>query len=640
MSLKIQIVENGLSLQEAQTLRFAACEIKAYITKVFADFDVCLSLGIGLSKELPEVEDPMLDDAIVIDTKESSGVITGTNARSVLIAAYRYLRELGFGFVRPGKDGEIYPETLTNKPIYIREKAAYRQRMVCLEGSASFECVLDMVDWLPKVAMNGYFTQFFTPLIFFKRWYHHGGYEFTNPCLPQEEITKEEVDRFKQKLMGEMEKRSLLHMDVGHAWTCEAFSMPAFGWEQVKDEEIPQDAQQYFALVDGKRQLNNKIPMNTQLCYGNPEVRRRLVDLVVEHCKKNKQMQYVSVWLADGSNVHCECDLCKNSRPADLYVRLLNEIDERLTAENINTKCSFCVYTDILWPPVEETLRNPGRFSLMFCPITRTYSQAMSSGAGKEIPDYVRNRLQFPTAVEDLLDHLAAWRKVFPGEVVVFDYYFQWDCYKDLGATETARVIHQDIRNYRDMDFKGLISCQGQRVFSPTALGMNVMARTLWDRDCDFEQVQEEVLRQEYGKDFGLARDFLQDLSIYSLPEVTRLEKPVSDPRNEEFYCKGIARVQAFLPVIEEHLKTATGVEQTSWRYLKFHTQLSCLVMQAFLNINRGAEPVDQWPVIEAFVNEKEWEMREYFDVFEFKYVYGRLFPKIKDMQKTLIIGI
>jgi hypothetical protein len=477
-------------------------------------------------------------------------------------------------------------------------------------------------------------------MIFFKRWYQHGGYEFSNPCLESRDITPGEVDGIKATLVEEIKKRNLLYMDVGHAWTCVAFDMPALGWEQVSDDEIPEGVEKYFALVDGKRELNNKIPMNTQLCYGNPEVVDKIVDLVIDYCKKNAHVQYVSFWLADGANVHCECDLCKDTRPSDFYIQIMNQIDARLTAEGLSTKCSFCVYTDLLWPPAKEKLNNPDRFTLMYCPISRTYSKAMAPGGDGNISDYVRNRLEFPTLVEDLQNHLEAWRKVYDGEVMVYDYYFQWDCYKDLGATETARVIHQDIRNYPDMKFSGLVSCQGQRVFSPTSFGMNMMARTLWNRDCDFDQVRDEVLKNEFGADFTLVKDYLQDLSIYSLPEVTRMEKPLVTEENAQMYRKGLRRVEEFMPVIDAHLAAATGVEQTSWRYLKFHSELSCLLMQAFLNITQGAEPVDQWPVIEAFVNEKEWEMREYFDVFEFKYVYGRLFPKIKDMQKTLIIGI
>ena len=105
-------------------------------------------------------------------------------------------------------------------------------------------------------------------------------------------------------------------------------------------------------------------------------------------------------------------------------------------------------------------------------------------------------------------------------------------------------------------------------------------------------------------------------------------------------YEKGLARARAFCRVIEDHLADTKGCEAVSWQYLKFHTELSILLMSAFAEMSKGADPEPMWQPIEDFVNRHEWETRKYFDVFEFKYTYGRLFPKIKSAQQELIIGI
>ena len=116
MSWKLGVLLSGVSEKEQNTLVFAAQELKKYLSKVTDEsIMICESdsaeksgirIGINLSPEIPEVSDPRIDDAIMVDVMNREGVITGSNARSVLIAVYRYLREIGFCFIRPGKSGE------------------------------------------------------------------------------------------------------------------------------------------------------------------------------------------------------------------------------------------------------------------------------------------------------------------------------------------------------------------------------------------------------------------------------------------------------------------------------------------------------------------------------------------------------
>ena len=126
----------------------------------------------AFSELVPAVPDPEADDAVYVRMENGSGIITGSNRRSVLIAVYRCLREMGWGFVRPGRDQERIPAAdPMARTVHVAEAASYRHRAVCIEGSCSYEHVLDMVDWLPKAAMNGYFFQFDLPYTFFHNWY-------------------------------------------------------------------------------------------------------------------------------------------------------------------------------------------------------------------------------------------------------------------------------------------------------------------------------------------------------------------------------------------------------------------------------------------------------------------------------------
>lgn len=652
---KIKVITEGVDTKACQTLCFAANELKKYLGQAteeaiiiadgIAEEEGAILLGIGLRDELPTVKDPTQDDAIIIDVKGRTGVITGVNARSVLIGTYRYLTELGYSFVRPGKNGEKAPGELKALDVYVNEEASYRFRTVCIEGSCTYESIADMIDWLPKVGMNGYYTQFFTPMIFFQRWYAHKGYEFVNPYLKGEPLSVDDVNGMMRMLEREVEKRSIVYHKVGHGWTCDPFGMTSLGWDPVAPESIPKEIEKYFAEVDGKREMVTTgnyayVPMIKQLCYGNPEVRDRMVSYFVDYCQRNRQIDHVCFAFADGSNAYCECELCRDTRPSDFLVMIINEIDRRLTELGLDTKIEFFMYVDTLWPPVKYKINNEDRLAMIFCPISRTYTDPFPTKSDSVMKEFELNKLKFPASVEELLAYYREWRKVFKGTAGVFDYYYMWDCYKDLGGTDRARVIMQDIKNYRELQLDGLISCQGQRVFCPTSLGMNVMARTLWDSTSDFDAVRDDVLYAEYGEDYALVRDYLQDLSIYSIPEATRLEKPFA-PSNIESYEKGIARIKEFMPIIDEHIAKTEGCDNVSWKYLKFHSALAVMLLNAFIEICKGADPVSLWAPIEDFVSKNEWDTREYFDVFEFKFTYMRLvLSRIKKEDDELNIGV
>ncbi|MBR2453189.1 MAG: hypothetical protein IKB32_03990, partial [Clostridia bacterium] len=139
-------------------------------------------LWVGLDGSVPASN----DDTILIDVKDGGGIVTGSNERSVLMAVYRLLFELGCRWVYPGKDGERIPTLRLEKEIinvHVNESPSYRHRGICIEGEVNCEHVHNTIDWLPKVGMNSYYIQFQTPSEFFKRWYNQAR-PSTIPAFP------------------------------------------------------------------------------------------------------------------------------------------------------------------------------------------------------------------------------------------------------------------------------------------------------------------------------------------------------------------------------------------------------------------------------------------------------------------------
>lgn len=631
-----------------KTISFASDELRKYIKLIDCDaeaaiinvdgYDTALSgaLWVGIdsafSEKLPEVECDELDDAILIDVADGRGVITGTNPRSVLIAVYRFLSEVGCAWVRPGKDGEIIPgKDLSQVSVKVCEKASYRHRALCIEGAVSFEHVMDTIDWLPKVGMNGYFNQFMVPYTFFDRWYRHRN----NPFLTPEPASVKEVAGMVRQHIQEIKKRGMLYHAAGHGWTCEPFGIEGNSWD-VKDYFISEEVKPLLALVNGKRELWGGVPLNTNLCYSNPKVRDTITSAIADYCENHPEVDYLHFWLADGFNNHCECENCKDTIPADYYVMMLNELDQKLTRKGIDTKIVFLIYVDLLWEPKTERINNPDRFVLMFAPITRTYSKAFGNvdpNAKVELKPYVRNKLVMPKSVEENLTRLGRWQQQFKGDSFDFDYHFMWDHYLDPGYYHIAHILCQDMKNLRKIGLNGMVSCQAQRVYFPTGLGMYVMAQTLWNEDVDFDSTVKKYLATAYGEDGKAVKNYLEKLSELFDPPYLRMEREVVNEASAMRYASIPEFVEDFKPVIDRNILSAACFNvRKSWEYLKYHAEV-CISLSKVLAAKASGDmdtAIKLWEDVKTYVQKNELELNRVLDVFEFIQVLTRSINRLK----------
>ncbi len=511
-----------------QTAKFAAAELSRLIFEMgnsapeiiydctYSPKNDGIYLGVfeNFSCIIPITKEPTaLDDEVYIDMNGTSGIIAGLCPRSMLIAVYRYATELGCRFLTVGKAGEKIPNIdIQTSKASVHEAPSYRHRGICIEGAVSVENVVEMIDFIPKIGMNSYFLQFRESHIFFDRWYSHT----FNPILEKKgSFTVDQAREAISVAAREMSKRGILYHAVGHGWTCEPFGVPGLGWDKWT-QPLPEEARDAFAMINGKRGLWENTPINTQACYSNANVRKKILENVCEYIEAHPTVDVLHFWLADGFGNHCECEGCKKHRPSDFYIMLLNELDEMLTERKLNTRIVFLIYVDLLWPPIEMTLNNPDRFIIMFAPITRSYRKSFRSDS--ELPpitDYVRNAgfEAMPTEVSLNVAYLKEWQKIFDGDGFDYDYHYMWAHIKDPGCVRLAKILHEDIQNLKNIGLNGFISCQLGRVMFPNALNLTVMGRTLWKRDTDFEEVCTEYFNDCYGDKGAQVLEYMKNLS-------------------------------------------------------------------------------------------------------------------------------
>ncbi|MBR4288844.1 MAG: DUF4838 domain-containing protein, partial [Clostridia bacterium] len=389
------------------TIDFAAEELKEYLRMMMPEGgDIAISYDpeakdgfrLGLLEDFGltfEGEDPVLDDVVHIDTDKKGGILAGSNPRSVLFAVYRFLRLNGCRWLYPGVDGEYIP-ICDVAPTKYHKMADHRFRGHCNEGAESQQCMLETIDFYAKQEINVYMIEFDNPFTYYDSYYSHVHNENNRPPEP---VTPENVKQWKRQCEAQIAKRGLMFHDMGHGWTAEPFGISSLeGWKPVKDDSFLTDEQRSFlAEMNGVRGLFRGVPLNTNLCMSNPKVRTMMAEYIANYAEAHQNVDYLHIWLADSANNHCECEECQKLRPSDFYLMMLNELDEILTAKNLDTRLVFIAYFDTLFAPLQEKIKNPKRFSLLYAPITRKYTESIDENSiFPEAKEYVRNHFEKP----------------------------------------------------------------------------------------------------------------------------------------------------------------------------------------------------------------------------------------------------
>ena len=167
------------------TVDFAAEELKKYLRMMMPDAGEIvvkyapeardgfrLGLMQDFSLDVSEAEDVKIDDIIHIDTDSEGGIIAGSNARSILLAVYKYLTLNGCRWLFPGIDGEFIP-VKDIEPTAFHKMADNRYRGWCNEGAEFQQCMIEAIDFAPKIGLNTFMLEFFNPTVYYSWYYNH-----------------------------------------------------------------------------------------------------------------------------------------------------------------------------------------------------------------------------------------------------------------------------------------------------------------------------------------------------------------------------------------------------------------------------------------------------------------------------------
>ena len=588
------------------TLEYAKSEFKKYYQLVTNEENAEIEL-ISLDSG-----DPFADE-IDVDIVEGKGFIKANNPRALLIGVYKFFYELGCRFLRPGKNGEILVRK-TKADCTVRK--SYRPenlfRGVCSEGAISEEHIIDMVEWLPKVGMNSYFTQFTDGHLFFEKWYKHKG----NSLLEGGEYSVAESIKHYAGAVEAIKKCGLIFQAVGHGWTTLPMGYITYGDTRSTDKDILPEHREFFAELNGVRgffQGNN--PGDTHLCYSNPTARDIITDAIVNYLKDHSEVDVLHFWLADGVNNHCECVECQKMLPSDWYVTMLNELDEKLTVAGIDTKIVFLIYCDLLFAPERVQLKHPERFLMMYAPIARNFFQPLYTeenfNAEKTAPSYVRNKNNHPSSPAEYLYYLEEWQKKIHTKGFVFDYHLMTFQYGgDPSFITISETLYTDMKNISKTGLNGNVSCQLQRVFTPTSLPVYAMAEMLFGSKRSFKEIENENYKGLFGRQWVKIRNILKKMQSFFLSETMTGRKSFSD---------GCEEVRAFSKDFKEKTKKLywTDGNETvalSLRIFKYFTEMMNLFLETLILKAEGKNYEEARTKLNAFIDKNEMEFSTFDD--------------------------
>jgi len=619
-------------LRADHVIDFAAEELKKYLRMmmpscgeidIFYDPDAKDGFRLGLLEDfgLPsEAKDPVLDDVIHIDTQADGGILAGSNPRSVLFAVYRLLRENGCRWLYPGVDGDYVPVKDIAATKY-HKLADHRFRGHCNEGAESQQAMLDTIDFYAKLEINVYMLEFDVPFYYYDVYYSHMHNEENRPPEP---VSREQVLQWKRQCEAEISKRGLQFHDMGHGWTAEPFGLNSSDAWRASSQVLTDEQRECLAMVNGVREMHGGVPLNTNLCMSNPKVRTTMVNSIVEYAELHQNVDYLHVWLADAHHNHCECDECRKARPSDYYMMIMNELDEKLTEKGLATRIVFIAYLDTMFAPETVTIKNPQRFSLLYAPITRSYTSSIREDSVlPETPDYRRNEWDLPKSAEENTAFLRDWKLGWNGPAFSYEYHYWRQQFHDPGLMYISRRIYEDIRGLKSIGLDGYVEDGSQRSFFPNGLHMYVYAETLMNRDCDYDAVVNDYLSHIYGDAWQEVKAYLQKVTdTFDFTYMTG-EASIDLSKGKHYDPARVEKLAGIKALAEEgraianaHLAMPTRPQTVSMRILLRHADYiegvaSFLIEIAQGNYKKSAEKFEEFRV--GF-GKYELELERYYD--------------------------
>lgn len=267
----------------------------------------------------------------------------------------------------------------------------------------------------------------------------------------------------------------------------------SFAW-LVPAEEYGKEHPEYYCLIDGKRLSGEKDYW--QLCLTNPDVLKIATENARKLLRANPDKKIISISQNDNHN-HCQCEKCRQAdeeegSPAGTLIRFVNAMADELKDEFPDVVFDILAY-HYTRPAPHKTPARPN-VCVRLCASTTCYTHPYD-----ECPDRSR-AVKHPDGTSTVfMDDLEAWSKVC-NRLYVWDYVSNFQLYPMPFAN--WHVLKKNLQLLRDHHVKGVFE-ESNRANGGgvdfNELRCYLLAKLLWDPDCDIETHTREFMEYVYG---------------------------------------------------------------------------------------------------------------------------------------------
>jgi len=403
--------------------------------------------------------------AVAVNGKAKMVIAGGEFTRAPKILA-SYLHKITGGEFESVPNLSILSTFLFQKKDHGEGGFAYRifDKDLIIEAGSEQAAVYAVYDLLERVVGCRYYTSTceYVPkdanLVL-----HFHAYEHT-PVIQYRELYYKD---YEDPAFAEKHKLSPSEKHESWGFWCHSFK------ELLPAEKYFDKHPEYFSLIDGKR-----IGKNSQLCLSNPEVLKIVTENLRQEIKKHPEAKYWSVSQND-NDAYCQCEECRRineeeGSPMGSVLRFVNQVAAQFPDKTIST----LAYWYTRKPPKEAR------------PAENTHIMLCNIEANRGLP------IETDDSSRDSREELLAWKDIC-GNLFLWDYCIQ---FRNLCSPfPNLRVLGPNIRFFVKNNVRSLFSqCNREVGGEFSELRGYMLAKLMWDPDCDERAVMEDFLRGYY----------------------------------------------------------------------------------------------------------------------------------------------